>query len=33
MGGGIHSSLPDNGVDWDFPVHPDKIIASVKEIT
>ena len=23
---GIHSTLPDEDVDWDFPVHPQKII-------
>jgi hypothetical protein len=24
LGGGPHSSLPDDDVDWDFPVHPEK---------
>lgn len=24
MGGGIHSSLPIEDVDWDFPFHPEK---------
>ena len=23
---GIHSSLPDDEVDWEFPVHPEKMI-------
>lgn len=27
---GIHSSLPDEDVNWDFPVHPAKNIKSVK---
>jgi hypothetical protein len=26
LGGNIHSSLPYEAVDWDFPVHPDKTI-------
>lgn len=26
IGGDIHSSLPDENVSWDFPVHPQKII-------
>jgi hypothetical protein len=26
LGGGVHSTLPDEDVDWDFPVHPDKVI-------
>lgn len=33
IGGDIHSSLPDNMVDWDFPVHPNKKIKSVKELS
>ena len=24
--GGIYSSLPDEDVGWDFPVHPEKIL-------
>ena len=28
-GRGIHSSLPDELVDWDFPVHPLKIISKI----
>lgn len=27
---GIHSSLPDDSVDWEFPVHPVKKIISIK---
>lgn len=23
---GIHSTLPDEDVDWEFPVHPQKVI-------
>ena len=32
MGRGIHSTLPEEDVDWDFPMHPDKTVnrASVK---
>lgn len=30
IGGNIHSTLPDEDVTWDFPVHPDKVILSVK---
>jgi hypothetical protein len=26
IGGKIHSTLPDDVVDWDFPVHPEKLI-------
>jgi hypothetical protein len=25
IGGDIHSTLPDDVVDWDFPVHPEKL--------
>jgi len=28
--GGIHSTLPCEDVDWDFPIHPDKIVDRVK---
>jgi hypothetical protein len=24
LGGNIHSTLPDDEIEWDFPVHPDK---------
>jgi hypothetical protein len=30
MGRGIHTSLPKEDADWNFPVHPDKGIVSVK---
>lgn len=30
IGGDIHSSLPDEMVNWDFPVHPEKIIGHGK---
>lgn len=26
LGGKIHSSLPDDDVDWEFDVHPEKLI-------
>jgi len=26
LGGDIHSSLPDESIDWEFPVHATKII-------
>lgn len=29
LGGNIHSSLPDDMVDWEFDMHPDKKIGSV----
>jgi hypothetical protein len=30
IGGNIHSTLPDENVDWEFPVHPEKIIVSAR---
>lgn len=32
IGGNIHSSLPDDMVDWDFKVHPEKKIKNVNLI-
>jgi hypothetical protein len=32
LGGAIHSSLSDEKVDWEFPVHPDKVIAGGRRI-
>jgi hypothetical protein len=29
IGGDIHSSLPDEDIDWDFAVHPEKEVISV----
>jgi hypothetical protein len=29
LGRGIHSSLPDDVVDWEFDVHPDVSISQV----
>jgi hypothetical protein len=29
LGGLPHSSLPVSEVDWDFPVHPEKVIGRV----
>lgn len=26
--GGVHSSLPDADVEWDFPTHPQKTVLS-----
>lgn len=30
LGGRIHSTLPAEVVDWDFPVHPEKIVGHGK---
>ena len=30
IGGDIHSTLPYDVVDWEFPVHPDKEIGQVR---
>jgi len=30
ISGGIHSTLDDNTINWDFPVHPEKEIYSIK---
>jgi len=30
IGGNIHSTLPTDTIDWNFNVHPTKIIVSVK---
>jgi len=30
LGRGIHSTLSDDGVDWDFPLHPDKVVGRVR---
>ena len=29
LGRGIHSTLPDEDVDWDFPMHPDKTVSRI----
>jgi len=26
----IHSTLPDDTIDWDFPIHPEKKISRIK---
>jgi hypothetical protein len=31
LGGDIHSTLMDEDVNWDFPVHPEKIIHTDKK--
>jgi hypothetical protein len=33
MGGSIHTTLPDEAVDWDFPIHPETVIGRVKHET
>ena len=33
IGGNIHSSLCDEDIDWNFVVHPEKKIKSIKMIT
>jgi len=30
IGGDIHSTLPEKDITWDFPVHPEKKIVSIK---
>lgn len=30
LGGDVHSSLPEEEVDWNFPVHPNKTFGAVK---
>jgi len=29
LGRGIHSTLPDEDVDWDFPIHPDMTVGRI----
>ena len=29
MNRGIHTTLPDDTVDWDFPLHPEKVIGKI----
>jgi hypothetical protein len=31
LGRGIHSTLPDEDADWDFPMHPEKAVIRIKE--
>ena len=31
IGGNIHSTIPSDTIDWNFNVHPSKIIVSVKQ--
>ena len=33
IGGDIHSSLPSEDIDWNFSVHPEKQIKSIKQIS
>ena len=30
-GEGVNTSLDDETIDWDFPVHPDKKITNLKK--
>ena len=30
LNGPIHTTLPDDVVDWDFPVHPEKTISWIR---
>ena len=30
IGGAIHSSLPVEDVDWDFPIHPAQVICQAR---
>jgi hypothetical protein len=32
IGGDIHSTLPDEDIDWEFSVHPEKEIKGIKQI-
>ncbi len=32
IGGDIHSTLPDEDIDWNFSVHPDKVIKTIRKI-
>lgn len=32
LSGSLHCSLPDERVDWNFGVHPQKIISKVERI-
>ena len=29
LGGNIHSTLPDEEVNWDFPIHPEKQLVHI----
>ena len=33
LGRGTHSALPDDDVDWDFPMHPDLTICRISEMS
>lgn len=32
IGGDIHSALPEDEIDWEFPVHPVKRIMKAKRV-
>jgi hypothetical protein len=29
--GGVHTTIDDEEIDWDFPVHPDKKITNLRK--
>ena len=31
LGRAIHTTLPEDTADWDFPMHPDKTITGIKQ--
>jgi hypothetical protein len=31
IGGSVHSSLPREDADWDFPAHPEKAVLGIKQ--
>ena len=33
MGRSIHTTLADEDVDWDFPIHPDLAICRISEMS
>ncbi len=33
MGGNIHTTLPDNVIDWDFGTHPDKVVDEIIHVS
>jgi hypothetical protein len=32
LGGGIHTTLPEEEIDWEFPVHPNRSILRARRI-
>ena len=31
LGKGVHSTLPDEDANWDFPMHPEKAVIRIRE--